>query len=67
VKLTTHLYLELKSRMVELYLHSPIYLHGVVLEFIIKHRENFTSNDFSLHVKSVVTRLKGVAGIVPWV
>jgi hypothetical protein len=28
--------------MVELYLHPPIYLHGVVLDYIIKHMENFT-------------------------
>jgi hypothetical protein len=31
VKLTTHLHLVLKSRMVELYLHSPTRLHGAVL------------------------------------
>jgi hypothetical protein len=31
VKLTTHLHLVLRSRMVELYLQSPIHLHGVVL------------------------------------
>jgi hypothetical protein len=31
VKLTTHLHLVPKSRMVELYLHSPISLRGVVL------------------------------------
>jgi hypothetical protein len=31
VKLTTHLHLLPKSRMVELYLHSPIRLHGIVL------------------------------------
>jgi hypothetical protein len=27
--------------MMELYLYSPIYLHGIVLE-LIKHRDNFT-------------------------
>jgi hypothetical protein len=32
VKLTTHLRLVLRSRMVELYLHSPTLLHGMVLE-----------------------------------
>jgi hypothetical protein len=31
VKLTTHLHLVPKSRMVELYLHSPICLHGIVV------------------------------------
>jgi hypothetical protein len=31
VKLTTHLHLVPRSRMVELYLHSPIRLHGVVI------------------------------------
>jgi hypothetical protein len=30
VKLTTHLYLLMRSRMVELYLQSPIRLHGVL-------------------------------------
>jgi hypothetical protein len=36
VKLTTHLHLVPRSRLVELYLNSPIRLHGVV------HRDNFT-------------------------
>jgi hypothetical protein len=31
LKLTTHFHLVLRPRMVELYLHSPICLHGVVL------------------------------------
>jgi hypothetical protein len=31
VKLTTDLHLVTTSRMVELYLHSPIRLHGIVL------------------------------------
>jgi hypothetical protein len=31
VKLTTHLYLMPRSRKVEIYLHCPIYLHGIVL------------------------------------
>jgi hypothetical protein len=31
VKLTTHFYLMLKSRMMELYLRFPIRLHGVVI------------------------------------
>jgi hypothetical protein len=39
VKLTTHLHLVPRSRKVELYLHSPICFHGIVL---IKHRgDNF--------------------------
>jgi hypothetical protein len=39
VKLTTHLHLLPRSRKVELYLHSPIRLHGIVLK-LIKHRDN---------------------------
>jgi hypothetical protein len=31
MKLTTHLNLALRSRMVELYLYSHIYLHGILL------------------------------------
>jgi hypothetical protein len=31
VKLTTHLYVAPRSRIVELYLHSPTLLHGLVL------------------------------------
>jgi hypothetical protein len=31
VKLTTNLHLQPRSTMVELYLHCPIYLHGIVL------------------------------------
>jgi hypothetical protein len=31
VKLTTHTHVMLRSRMMELYLHFPIHLHGVVL------------------------------------
>jgi hypothetical protein len=34
VKLTTHLHIVLKSRMVELNLHFPIRLHGVVLNYL---------------------------------
>jgi hypothetical protein len=46
VKLTTHLHLVPRSRMVELYLHSPICLHGVVL---IKHlaEEDIISMEFT--------------------
>jgi cytochrome b561 len=36
VKLTTHLHLVLMSIMVELY------LHGIVLNYIIKYKDNFT-------------------------
>jgi hypothetical protein len=31
VKLTTHLHLVPRSRMLELYFHSPIYLYGIAL------------------------------------
>jgi hypothetical protein len=33
VKLATHLHLMPRSRKVNLYLHSPIYLHGIVLNY----------------------------------
>jgi hypothetical protein len=32
MKLTTHLHLVLRLRILELYLHSPICLHGMVLD-----------------------------------
>jgi hypothetical protein len=32
LKLTTHLHVMPRSRMVKLYLHSPICLHGIVLK-----------------------------------
>jgi hypothetical protein len=38
VKQTTHLHLVPRLRMVELYLHSPIRIHGTVLNYIIKFR-----------------------------
>jgi hypothetical protein len=34
VKLTTHLYLVLRSKTVELYLHSPTRLNDVVLNYL---------------------------------
>jgi hypothetical protein len=42
VKLNTHLYLMPRPRMVELY-HSLIRLHDIVLNFIIKYGDIFTS------------------------
>jgi hypothetical protein len=42
VKLTTHLRLMLKIRMVQLYLQSPISFHSAV----IKHRDNFALHSF---------------------
>jgi hypothetical protein len=27
--------------MMELYIHSPVYLHGIVLNYVIKCRNNF--------------------------
>jgi hypothetical protein len=35
MKLTTNLHLVPRSRMVELYLHSPIYLHSTVLQLYL--------------------------------
>jgi hypothetical protein len=40
LKLITH-HLVPRSKLVELYLHPSICLHGVVLYYVIKHRENF--------------------------
>jgi hypothetical protein len=34
VKLTTHLHQKQRSRMVEMYLHSSIRLHGVVVNYL---------------------------------
>jgi hypothetical protein len=42
VNLTTHSHLALSSRKMELYLHSHICLHGVVLNYIIKYKDKFT-------------------------
>jgi hypothetical protein len=41
--------------MVELYLHSPIRLHGTGLTYIIKYKDNFTSylDHFSENVQVV--------------
>jgi hypothetical protein len=50
VKLTIHLHLVLRSRIVELYLHSPIHIHGVVLNYLIKDRVSFTFLPFMLLV-----------------
>jgi hypothetical protein len=36
VKLTTHLHLVPRSRMMELHLHSPIRLHGILLNYLIR-------------------------------
>jgi hypothetical protein len=42
VKLTTHLHLVPRSRMMELHLHSPTYPNGIELNYITKYRDNFT-------------------------
>jgi hypothetical protein len=41
MKLTTYLHLVPRLRMGELYLHSPICLHGIALNYIIKYRDRF--------------------------
>jgi hypothetical protein len=41
VKLTTHLQLVQRSRKCDPYIHSPIHLHGIVLNSLIKHRDKF--------------------------
>jgi hypothetical protein len=35
MELTTHLHLVQRSRMMELHLHSPIYLHSIVLSLLV--------------------------------
>jgi hypothetical protein len=62
VKLTAHLHAEPRSRMMELYLHSP-----TVLNYIIKYRDNFT---FPLHAMkkvngTVINKPSGVYDDVP--
>jgi hypothetical protein len=42
VKLITHFNLVPTSRVVELYLHSPICLHSIVPNYLIKCRDKFT-------------------------
>jgi hypothetical protein len=43
MKLATHLHLVLWISMVELYLHSPMCIHGILLNYVIEYRDNFTS------------------------
>jgi hypothetical protein len=40
MKLITHFYLVPRARTLELYFHCPTCLHGIVLNYIIKHRNN---------------------------
>jgi hypothetical protein len=49
VKLTTHLHLVPRSRMVELYLHSPVCLYGIVLNWLT----TWTTLLFFYHVISI--------------
>jgi hypothetical protein len=42
LKLTTHLHLVPRLTVVEPYLQSPIRLHVIVLEYIVKYRDNLT-------------------------
>jgi hypothetical protein len=44
----THLHPLSRSRTADLYLHSPIGLQGKVLNYIVKHRNNFTFT-FTIH------------------
>jgi hypothetical protein len=48
VKLTTNFHLMPMSRMVELYLHSPTHLHGVVVNCLSKHGEDSQFNPSGL-------------------
>jgi hypothetical protein len=51
-----HFYLVPRLKMVELNLHSPIRLHGMVLKNIIKYREKFTF--FILPWEAIATLMK---------
>jgi hypothetical protein len=51
VKLIIPLYLELRSRIMALYLHSPIRFHGMLLNYVIKYKDNFTLFYFKTLVK----------------
>jgi hypothetical protein len=42
LKLTTHLQIVLRWRMVELYLHLPTCLHGILFNYIIKYKDKLT-------------------------
>jgi hypothetical protein len=52
VKLTTHLHLVLRLRMVELYLHILICLYGIVLNYTIMYKDNFAFTGFTVCVSS---------------
>jgi hypothetical protein len=41
VKLTTHIHLVPGLRMMELYIQSSVYLHGILLNYINKCKDNF--------------------------
>jgi hypothetical protein len=42
MKLIAHLHIVLRLRILELYLHSPVCFHGIVVNCIIKYRDNLT-------------------------
>jgi hypothetical protein len=42
LNLTTHFHLVPRQRMVEPYLHSPMYFHGIMHNYIINYRDKFT-------------------------
>jgi hypothetical protein len=61
VKLTTHLHVVAKSRMVELYLHYPTCLHGTV-----KYRDNFKLSWVSGQISSTgVSRSGNTLSLIP--
>jgi hypothetical protein len=62
MKLTTHLYLVLKSRMVEIYLHSPYIFLAWCL---IRHRDSFTLT-FEGGIVLCVEWLAGNSGTKVW-
>jgi hypothetical protein len=60
VKLTSHLHLVPRSRMVELYLLSHTCLHGIVLNYIIKYRDNLlTFANIMKNCQSIDNLLRG--------
>jgi hypothetical protein len=51
-KLSTHIHLVLRSRMVEIYLHSLIRFHGVVLDYLSAGRA-LSLTELCMHFSSL--------------
>jgi hypothetical protein len=53
VKLTIHLHLVPKSRMVEIYLLSPIHLHGLMLNYLSTGTNSLFASHLSLKLQII--------------